>query len=77
MTPEEMFTWENGEEEHVVPLIKKYLRTQEQKLFLVEHDITIEDVLNGRVEHFDGYEQFREAMFADWNAKLGKKHFGF
>ena len=60
---------------YVVPLIKKYLRTPEQKAKLDAFDITIEDCLNGRVAGEVACE-FVYCMFAEWNAKLGTEHFG-
>jgi hypothetical protein len=74
MTEEEFHLWENAEEEYVVPLIKKYLRTPEQKVQLDAADYTIEDCLNGRIE--GGTPEWVYQMYADWNAKLGAKHFG-
>lgn len=75
-TEEEWHLWDyNGEEEYVVPLIKKYLRTGEQREMLADIDCSIEDCLNGRVEG-EVQQAFVAAMFADWNAKLGYKHFG-
>lgn len=75
MTEEEFFTWENGDEEYVVPLIKKYLRTPEQVMFLYGADLTIEDCLNGRVAG-DLTRKIVQLIFDDWNKKLGTKHFG-
>ncbi len=37
-------------EPELVKAIKSYLRTSTQRTTLAAHDITIEDVLNGRVE---------------------------
>jgi hypothetical protein len=73
ITEEEFLLWENSEEEYVVPLIKKYLRTDAQKLWLFVEDLSIEDMLNGR------FDQTQEVMvklyFKEWNQKLGTKHF--
>ena len=33
-TEEDFYLWENGEEEHVIPLIRLYLLTPEQKAWL-------------------------------------------
>jgi len=74
-TDEEWHLWDqNCEEEYVVPLIKKYLRTGEQREMLSDVDYSIEDCLNGRVEG-EAQQAFVNAMFAEWNAKLGYKHF--
>ncbi len=35
-------------EEHTVDIVKQYLRTSEQKAWLDAHDLSIEDLLNGR-----------------------------
>jgi hypothetical protein len=74
-TDEEWHLWENGEEEYIVPLIKKYLCTPEQKEELNAADITIEDCLNARIE--GGIPGWVNAMFGDWNWKLGYPYFGF
>lgn len=75
MDAEDFHLWESGEEEYVVMLIKKYLRTPEQKAALDAMDVTIEDMLNGRVSgHPERHLQ--SAIFADWNQRLGTKHFG-
>ena len=74
-TQDEWLLWENGDEEYVIPLIKKYLRTPEQKARLNAADVTIEDCLNARIE--GGTPEWVYDMFNDWNQKLGSKHFGF
>lgn len=63
-------------EEDFVLKIRQYLLTGEQKKFLSNHDITIEDCLNGRLANVDDntLEELRE-MFHDWNVKCGKKLF--
>lgn len=63
-------------EEYLVAAIKTYLRTPEQKQFLDSRDISIEDVLNGRIEGED-QDEIYEQLHADWNAKLGFRGFGF
>ena len=74
-TDEEWHLWDmNGEEEYTVPLIKKYLRTPEQKTMLDQLDISIEDALNGRVEGAEKQE-FLHAIFTCWNQTLGYQHF--
>src|SRR5260370_2901214 len=35
-------------EEHTVDIVKQYLRTSEQKAWLDAHDLSVEDLLNGR-----------------------------
>ncbi len=61
-------------EEHIVGVIKQYLRTSEQKAWLDAHDLSIEDLLNGRYGGQDESEV--AAIYGAWNAKLGKKMFG-
>lgn len=76
-TEEEWHLWDDiCDEEYVVPLIKKYLRTPEHKKMLDALDISIEDMLNGRVEGEEKHEVV-EAMFAVWNQTLGYKRFGY
>lgn len=76
MTEEDQFNWDNPDtEEDTIRLIKKYLRTPEQKALLDEADLSIEDLLNGR--YANGYQGLAESLFADWNQRLGKKEFGF
>src|SRR5260370_40129773 len=41
-------------EEHTVDIVKQYLRTSEQKAWLDAHDLSIEDLLNGRYGGGDG-----------------------
>jgi hypothetical protein len=75
MTEEEFFLWKNADEEHFVELIKKFLRTEDQRAQLAAMDLTIADLLNGR---FTGeQDESVLAIFADWNSKLGMDHFKF
>lgn len=75
-TEEEWHLWDDiSDEEYVVPLIKKYLRTPEQRAYLAAEDFSIEDMLNGRVEG-DAQQNFVALTYLDWNAKLGYKCFG-
>ena len=61
-------------EEHTVDIVKQYLRTSEQKAWLDAHDLSVEDLLNGRYGGDD--ESGVEAIYGAWNAKLGRKMFG-
>ena len=63
-------------EEYLVAAIKRYLRTPEQKAMLDARDISIEDVLNGRIVGAD-QDDIYNTLFEDWNAKLGFRGFGF
>lgn len=75
-TDEEWHLWDwLGEEEYVVPLIKKYLRSDEQRQEMAKYDISIEDMLNGRVEGEEAHN-FVALAFLDWNKKLGYLQFG-
>lgn len=60
-------------EHYQVALIRRYLLTDGQRHTLAEHDASVNDLLNGRIENFDEYDRF----FSEWNAKLGRKVFGF
>lgn len=62
------------DEEYAVRIIKIYLRTPEQKAEFDRRDITIEDCLNGRTE--PEHAGFKLRTYRDWNAKLGRHHFG-
>jgi hypothetical protein len=67
---------EDGSDEHIqVRRIKEYLLTEEQKKQLYDANYDLSDVLNGRT--LPDFESAVEAMFADWNAKLGRHIFGF
>ncbi len=62
-------------EEYLVAAIKRYLYTSEQKQLLDARNISIEDVLNGRIEGAD-QDSIYNMLFDDWNAKLGFQGFG-
>lgn len=71
--------WKGGEfheEQYLVEAIIKHLRTDEQRLALAAADITIEQMLNGRVKGDAGYALINR-IFDEWNKKLGFKAFGF
>lgn len=62
-------------EHQFVQAIREHLITQEQKQFLFDNDITIEDCLNGRVS---GGEEIRtpiREMYKDWNDKIEHEMF--
>jgi hypothetical protein len=76
-TPEQIVQWMEDAldgEEWEIEVIKRHLRTSEQKTWLEQNDITISDVLNGRTTIGLDVEKM---LFNDWNAKLGVKVFGF
>jgi hypothetical protein len=73
---EETYLWYENYEEGKVALIKAHLRTPEQKQWLFDNDLSIEDVLNGRFgSPQDAY--ITGPMFAEWNQKMGHHAFGF
>lgn len=61
------------EEAYLVAAIKKHLLTAPQRRRLYELDLTIEDLLNGRVE---GDQSVYTEMFSPWNDTLGWREFG-
>lgn len=61
------------EEHYLVSAIKKYLRTPAQKVMLDSLDLSIEECLNGR--YGETQETLILKMYADWNSRLGHKHF--
>src|SRR3954462_1570481 len=63
------------DEAYFVEAIKKHLRTPEQKAALDQADVSIEEILNGRVGA--QHSQLTQSLFTAWNAKLGFRHFGF
>lgn len=69
------FDQPDTEERDTIPFIKRYLLTEEQRVRLFHRDVSIEDLLNGRVEN-DPDASFVSEFFADWNAKLGYGAFG-
>ena len=60
-------------ERYLVDAIKKHLRTETQRLYLASIDVSIEDILNGRVPN--RFIQVSNAVKAEWNQKLGFNHF--
>jgi len=75
-SPEEADRFLNPDDEpDLVFFIKKYLRTPEQKTWLDQNDISIQDVLNGRTE--SQFEDKIQELFNSWNEKCGFHQFGF
>jgi len=69
------FLYANTESD-TVRFIKAHLRTPEQKKWLDEQDLSIEDILNGRFGAVDGQEAYIQGkLFVDWNTKLGRTYF--
>jgi len=63
------------EEHYMVSAIKKHLRSEIDRAGLSNHDISIEDALNGRVEGEEA-QKFVAEMYKRWNTKIGKLTFG-
>lgn len=75
ISDEDRYTLENPDSEHyVVAVIKRCLRTPEQKTMLDHQDLSIEDLLNGR--YGGEQEPFVYSLYEDWNKKLGYRYFG-
>jgi hypothetical protein len=83
MTP---INWENPDvqelwhavdcgEQYMVEFLKRYVITPEQLEEIRSREYEVADLLTGRFRGTD--EEWLEGLFADWNAKLGKKHFGY
>lgn len=64
------------EEHYLVESIVKHLRTDQQRTDLAVADITIEMMLNGRVQGDANYALV-DRVFGEWNTKLGFRHFGY
>lgn len=62
-------------EEYTVELIKRYLMPEALWALFAERHISIEDVLNGRVEG-DDQQQLYDHIFHVWNSQLGRRAFG-
>lgn len=61
------------EEHYLVDAIEKHLLTDGHRRWMYAEKITVPDMLNGRVE---GYEGDIREIYNDWNMKLGFRHFG-
>jgi len=62
-----------------IPFIKKYLLTEVQRAEMFRRNISIEEILNGRVEYKGvnaDYDAYTRELFNDWNRKLGYTWFG-
>ena len=56
-------------------VIKKFLRTESQKKWLQEQDITITQLLTGKAT-IEQSDYAHDNIYPDWNAKVGQKIFG-
>jgi len=64
-------------EEHTIDIIKSYLRTEEQRKWMYNQDLSIADILNGRFHGTEATVTIIQSMFNDWNEKIGKRLFRF
>jgi len=68
-----IFSKEFYNEYQLVDAIKKHLLTDDQKQFLSDNNLSIEDCLNGRVS--GKFDTEISIIFREWNTKIGKKIF--
>lgn len=61
------------DDKYLVAAIKLYLITDGQRFRLYQRGVSLEDLLNGRVE---GDQGIYAEMFDAWNALLGWREFG-
>ena len=69
--------WKDGdfiEECYAVDAIKTYLLTPEQKQWMFDHDLSIEEMLNGRYTWADKNGCYK--IYKEWNYKLRVNAFG-
>jgi len=64
----------HDDEHWIVDAIKAHLLTPQQRQWLFEHDLSVEDLLNGR--YGGDLEEEIYKIYDDWNKKLGFKEFG-
>jgi hypothetical protein len=64
-----------AKEEYFVIAINEILLTDGQRAYLNDQHLQIADLLNGRI--FGQQEPSALAIFADWNARLGRKDYSF
>lgn len=73
-----MIDWDENsydEERYLVADIRDKLLTQGQRDLLYLNDLSVEDLLNGRVP--SSHNHLYAIFFDAWNAKIGRKVFGF
>ena len=73
--PEQIAQYFDEPDEWEEEIIKRNLRTPQQKAWLDQHDLTITNILEGRTP-LSLSSQIISLFFQDWNAKLGKHVFG-
>ena len=70
--------WKHGdfcEERYTVQAIEKHLLTEDQRKRMFDMRLSIEKMLNGR--HGNLESSTVDAIFEEWNTKLGFREFGF
>jgi hypothetical protein len=71
--------WINGEfyeERYLIEAIRKYLLTGDQYDELRKRNMSVEDILNGRIEGVENIN-YKYEIFRQWNRELGIDVFGF
>ena len=63
-------------ERDIENVVKRRLLDQSKKQWLFDNDLSLDDVFSGRIEG-EEKQAYANLWFAEWNAKLGKKVFGF
>ena len=63
-------------EEYLVKAIRRYPLSPQELAWLYEQDVSVEDMLNGRVEG-EARKVWVDATFERWNGLLGAKVFGY
>lgn len=63
-------------EPQAIGLIKKHILTEPQRQLLFEHNMSIEDMLNGRIAG-EERQAVEATIYAEWNTKLGYQAFGY
>ena len=61
-------------EEYLVQAIEKHLQTEDQRKRLFDARLSVEKILNGR--YYGEQEPLVQAIYNEWNQKLGFKEFG-
>lgn len=63
-------------EPQAIELIKKHILTEPQRQLLFDHNMSIEDMLNGRIAG-EERQAVEATIYAEWNTKLGYQAFGY
>lgn len=64
----------DSSEEQLILAIRRHLLEPAQRDGLHARDLTIADLLNGRVGDVE-HQAYAASLFRDWNAKLGQNEF--